>query len=236
MAALGMFIGRLGVRSGRSPDRSPQCPSAAHADERSSPSGPTDWVLPKPDSHPLGVKISPKSGPRFEPVASPRRRRLLGGGVSRLLLSPALLARRIPPTAFFCGEEQPHALHRLRVRWAFCSEDRLEQCAARHSRGSSPSRLASMCDVQAECGTGFERCLTARGVTAFLTREWLGQDRKVVTLGIVQRDGGHRFIGHGEPRAANVARASAAAQASARGIGRIVALTMRLRRMVWLAV
>jgi hypothetical protein len=63
-----------------------------------------------------------------------------------------------------------------------------------------------MRDVQAERGTGFERCLTARGVTAFLTGEWLGQDRQVITLGIVQRDGGHRFLGHGEPRAADVAR------------------------------
>ena len=58
-----------------------------------------------------------------------------------------------------------------------------------------------MRDVQAERGTGFERCLTARGVTAFLTVEWLGQDRQVITLGIVERDGGHRFLVHGEPRA-----------------------------------
>jgi len=53
--------------------------------------------------------------------------------------------------------------------------------------------------------------------TAFLTGEWLGQDRQVITLGIAQRAGGHRFLGHGEPRAADVARAGAAAQASASG-------------------
>src|SRR6516225_12236026 len=133
-----------------------------------------------------------------------------GGGGARLLLlllilTPALLAQHIAMAAFLYGEES-RALRCTRLRRLRSGEDPLEQCARRHSRGNSPSQLASMRDVQAERGTGFERCLTARGVTAFLTGEWLGQDRQVITLGIVQRDGGHRFLGHGEPRAADVAR------------------------------